>query len=135
MDEGAPVPQENNANVIALLVKMKIQQKEDAFIQNERISNIYNLVKIQNKIFWNYSNIQDQRYSTLEGMLQSQAENLASFHSTFLQHFPNLPPDAPENNDTDNLENWFMFIYVILFKFLCYPSFVNLMHLSLLTGL
>ena len=51
MDEDAQAPQENNANVIALLEKMQIQQKEDAFLQNERISNLYNLVKVQNEIF------------------------------------------------------------------------------------
>ena len=32
MDEDAQVPQDNNANVITLLEKMQIQQKEDAFL-------------------------------------------------------------------------------------------------------
>ena len=40
MDDDVPVPQENNAKVIALLEKMQIQQKEDAFFQNESILNI-----------------------------------------------------------------------------------------------
>ena len=80
--------QGNNVDVLSLSERMQIQQQENASIQNERLTNLYNIVRVQGETFDAYTTTQAQRYNTLHGMLQTQADNFASFTSTYMQHFP-----------------------------------------------
>ena len=105
MDEDE-VPGGNNATILNLLESMRLQQEENSSLVNERLTTLSNHVRVHGEQFSAYSTIQDQRYNTLYGMMESQANNFTNFTNNFMQHFPfNQPSNPPPQGGNESDEN------------------------------
>ena len=100
------VPNRNDVTILNLLESMHLQLEENSSLVNERLATLSNFVRVHSEQFTAYSTTQDQGYNTLNGMIESQANNFTNFTNNFMQHFPlNQPLNPPPQGENESDES------------------------------